>query len=151
MLTQASQTFATGHCCCFKMSVIVSHPALCCSLFLLLWYTPCMAKWSSRRKKKSLFSLHFQITTLHWGQIRTGAQVERNWNRSHRGTLITGLVPGSRSASFLYSPFLPTYIGMVPPTVGWPLPHRSSIKKIPLREATNQFFSRERFLFLKWL
>ena len=49
----------------------------------------------------------------------------------------TSLLPLACLAGFLTHP-RPTYLGMMPPTVGWVLSHQSLIKKMPHRLATGQ-------------
>lgn len=51
MLTQASQTFATGHCCCFKMPVIVSHPALISLSVAVIYTMHGQMKFEEEKKK----------------------------------------------------------------------------------------------------
>lgn len=47
-----------------------------------------------------------------------GKTLNRNWSRDRGGTLLTVLLPGSRSAAFLVQ-LRPLRLGMAPPTVAW--------------------------------
>lgn len=76
---------------------------------------------------KGLFDLHVPIIVHHWG--RAGAS-GRNWNRCHRETLLTSLLPMASSA------YTRTSCPEVTPlTKSWVLPHQSLTQKMSHRQS----------------
>jgi hypothetical protein len=83
--------------------------------------------------------------------VRAGTQAGqepggKSWCRGQRGMLLTELLLMALSACFLIEPRI-TSPGIVPPTMGWALPHQSLIKKMPYSLVYNPILRRH---FLNW-
>lgn len=76
-----------------------------------------------------LFGLHFQVM-VHY-HINKGRSLRQKLKRGHGGRVLTSLSLMACSACSLAQPRITTS-GVVLPRVVWDLPHKSSVKKIPL-------------------
>lgn len=106
---------------------------------------------SSLGKKGFIWLKYSGFQSLEGSQDRNWRQQPggRNWSRSHRGTLLTGLLLLACSICFLI-PLRTTCPGIDPPTLGWAFPHQQLIKKCPTDLPTSNLmeaFSHFRFLF----
>ena len=112
------------------------------SVFLSLWVLVCFfvtviniritnpwGEMSASPYTSRSLSLHFRVT-VH--SLEKSGQELRMW-----AVLLSGLFPMACSACFLLQPRI-TCLGVTPPTVIWPLPHQSSIKKMTHTHAYRQ-------------
>ena len=79
------------------------------------------------REGKGLFGLHIQIIVHHW---RKSEELKQNWNleagadaEAIEGRCLLAYFPWLAYSSCLLIEPTTTSLGMVPPTMGWALPH----------------------------